>query len=168
MSQDAALKSLVKLYGGDAELRAAAADPVGPDLEAEINPNKKRKLSAKKEAELAAKKAAIEALPNKNPLLTAMFEELDRLVMKHGGENAHFAAATYRKVALLLREVEEPVTSGKHALKMVKAKELKGLGPKSMEMIDEFLTGGEDAVVKLQEFRAIDRGELPPHGAAKD
>lgn len=150
--QDAALKALAKQFGGgDAQLQEQAAGPAASDLEAQVNP-KKRKADEKKEAAKAAKKAELEALPNKNPQLVAIFEELADLVLKYGGEKSHFGAAAYRKVALRLREVDAVITSGKEAGK------LDGVGKKSADVVESYLK--TQKVPLLEEFRAIDRGEL--------
>jgi hypothetical protein len=153
--QDAALKALAKQFGGgDAQLQEQAAGPAAPDLEAVVNP-KKRKADEKKEAAKAAKRAELEALPNRNPELVALFEELADLVAKYGGDKAHFGAAAYRKVALRLREVDAVVKSGKEAAK------LDNVGKKSADIVEAYLQ--TKTVPILEEFRAIDRGELAPH-----
>ena len=155
LSQDAALKALAKQFGGgDAQLQEQAAGPAAPDLEAQVNP-KKRKADEKKEAAKAAKKAELEALPNRNPELVAIFEELADLVLKYGGDKSHFGAAAYRKVALRLREVDAVIKSGKEAGK------LENVGKKSADIVEAYLQN--KTVPILEEFRAIDRGELAPH-----
>jgi hypothetical protein len=117
------------------------ASPEEPDLEAVINPKKRAKTDAAKARSAVpqcqcvrsrfsrlrpqkAKEDAFAALPNLNPALCAVFEELAEA---HFSAKETMKAVAYKKVAKALRETEQVITAGKQAQK------LPGIGKSSAE-----------------------------------
>eukprot|EP00929_Paragymnodinium_shiwhaense_P013640 TRINITY_DN121490_c0_g1_i1.p1 TRINITY_DN121490_c0_g1~~TRINITY_DN121490_c0_g1_i1.p1 ORF type:complete len:266 (+),score=95.62 TRINITY_DN121490_c0_g1_i1:57-854(+) len=115
------------------------------------------KSSGKKEGDKAKKekpkkepkKAPVALQCAENAALVEAFEELASFEFKLSQElqdaKRKFAGATYKKVAGLLKEQKEKVTSGNQV------KHLSGLGAQSQKKIDEFNNGG--SIERLEKYR---------------
>ncbi|RHY24884.1 hypothetical protein DYB25_011828 [Aphanomyces astaci] len=76
-----------------------------------------------------------QALNPKNEKLAQAFEALAAYEFQHGGLNTG-AGASYSKIAMAIRDVDDEITSGKQAM------QYRDIGEKSAAMIDEYFEKG--------------------------
>mmetsp|Transcript_7792 Transcript_7792/g.13833 ORF Transcript_7792/g.13833 Transcript_7792/m.13833 type:complete len:221 (-) Transcript_7792:123-785(-) len=82
-----------------------------------------------------------------NEELATLFNELAGFEFKKGG-NSKFAGVTFKKVAVILRELNEKVVSG------TQIAHLKGIGKETVKKIDQYIETG--TMEKLEKYRKGD------------
>ncbi len=136
----AALLSLETKFG----LTRKRTKEIEQDENSQDMKKKKKKTNATSVSpkEKKPRKAAV-AICSENQELSELFQEIAGYCFK--SESA-FKGQTYSKVAAAIRHAEEPLLSGKQAMK------LKGIGKSSGAKIDEFLEKG--SIELLEEYRS--------------
>ncbi|RHY34345.1 hypothetical protein DYB25_012898, partial [Aphanomyces astaci] len=72
----------------------------------------------------------------KNEKLAQAFDDLAAYEFQHGGLNTA-VGASYSKIAMAIRDVDDEITSGEVAMNY------RDIGPKTAAMIDEYFEKGE-------------------------
>jgi len=125
--------------------KAASKKPKGSSSDSKEQVDGNDADGSAKKKKKTSKKA--EFVHEENRPLAEAFRSLGGYAMKDGSGNARFKGGTYMKAAKAFREYEEVIESGRQ----LKGK-IKGVGPKVMALVDEFMETG--VIAELQEYKA--------------